>query len=471
MGWRQCEWLPTYKNSIKTILIDKKVISLFLIVGLCASDLRVKPKFMRKCGMPRFLYTFLLYLALPFVPIKLYWRGLKQPEYWQHWGERFGRYQQSPTAPVIWLHCVSVGETHAAAPLIKALKQTYPNHQILITHTTPTGRAASVQLFGASVQRVYLPYDVPFAVRRFLKHFKPSIGLLMETEIWFNLIAESKKHDVPLLLLNARLSEKSADGYAKLGRLTTSGLANLNGVAAQTQADANRLKNLGAQSVSVAGNLKFDVAPPVDSLDKGMALRKLLDGALSKPRPVFLAASTREGEEALILEAVRGLDVLTVIVPRHPQRFDAVATLIDQQKINYARRSTLTSAIANDTKVILGDSMGELFSYYAACDFTFVGGSLLNFGGQNLIEPAIMGKPVLIGEHTVNFAEASVNAVESGAAIRISNVKQLRQQIEALSLDVDQREHMQQAALQFSQSATGATDKMMALIKPHMNEA
>ncbi|MFW5439577.1 MAG: lipid IV(A) 3-deoxy-D-manno-octulosonic acid transferase [Methylophilaceae bacterium] len=419
--------------------------------------------------MPRFLYTFLLFLALPFVPFKLYWRGLKQPEYWQHWGERFGRYTQSPSAPVIWLHCVSVGETHAAAPLVKTLKHTYPDHQILMTHTTPTGRAASVQLFGSTVQRVYLPYDVPFAVRSFLKHFKPSIGLLMETELWFNLIAESKKSDVPLLLLNARLSEQSALGYKKLGRLVKNGLSNLSSVAAQTQADADRLQRLGANDVTIAGNLKFDVAPPTDSNNKGLALRKLFgDATLGKPRPIFLAASTREGEEALILEAIKGLDVLTVIVPRHPQRFDEVATLIDQQKVNYARRSTLTSRIANDTKVILGDSMGELFTYYAACDFTFVGGSLLNFGGQNLIEAAIMGKPVIIGEHTFNFAEASKNAIKSGAAIRISNVKQLRQQIEVLLQDVNQRESMGEAALTFSQSATGAADKMMVLIKSHI---
>ncbi|MEE9332346.1 MAG: lipid IV(A) 3-deoxy-D-manno-octulosonic acid transferase [Methylophilaceae bacterium] len=420
--------------------------------------------------MPRFFYTFLLYLALPFVPFKLYWRGLKQPEYWQHWGERFGQYQQSPSAPVIWLHCVSVGETHAAAPLIKTLKHTYPTHQILITHTTPTGRAASVQLFGSTVQRVYLPYDIPFAVRSFLKHFKPSIGLLMETELWFNLMAESKKSGVPLLLLNARLSEQSAQGYAKLGKLVKNGLNTLSGVAAQTQADAGRLQRLGANDVNVAGNLKFDVTPPADSHDKGSALRRLFSGSQSgKPRPVFLAASTREGEEALILEAVKDLDILTIIVPRHPQRFDEVAALIGQQKINYVRRSTLTAPIAKDTKVILGDSMGELFTYYAACDFTFVGGSLLNFGGQNLIEAAMMGKPVLIGEHTFNFAEASKSAIESGAAIRVSNVKQLRQQIEVLRLGVDQRERMHQAALAFSQSATGATNKMMTLIKAHLS--
>jgi len=345
--------------------------------------------------MPRFFYTLLLYLSLPFVPLKLYWRGLKQPEYWQHWGERFGRYTQAPDKPVIWLHCVSVGETHAAAPLIKALKQTYPHHQILITHTTPTGREASVKLFGSTVQRVYLPYDLPFAVRGFLNHFKPDIGLLMETELWFNLIAAAKKMDVPLLLLNARLSEKSAQGYGKLGKLVSKGLCSLSAIAAQTQADANRIKSLGAPTVRVAGNLKFDVTPPADAKKQGQALRQLFE----QQRPIFLAASTREGEEAMILEAVKDLDVLTVIVPRHPQRFDDVAALLGQQQVPFARRSALTTAVSTDTQVVLGDSMGELFSYYAACDFAFIGGSLLQFGGQNLIEAAMMAKPILIGEH------------------------------------------------------------------------
>ncbi len=411
--------------------------------------------------MPRFFYTLLLYLSLPFVPIKLYWRGLKQPEYWQHWGERFGRYTQMPDKPVIWIHCVSVGETHAAAPLIKALKQTYPSYQILITHTTPTGREASVKLFGSTVQRVYLPYDLPFAVRRFLKHFKPSIGLIMETELWFNLIAESKKMGVPLSLLNARLSEKSAQGYARLGSLVRNGLGNLTNIAAQTQADADRLKSLGAQTVDVAGNLKFDVTPPADAIENGKALRVLF----ANQRPIFLASSTREGEEEMILDAVSGLDVLTVIVPRHPQRFNDVATLLSQRAITFSRRSALTTAVSKDTQVILGDSMGELFSYYAACDFAFIGGSLLNFGGQNLIEAAMMAKPILIGDHTFNFTEATKNAIKSKAAIRVSNVKQLHQQIEVLMHDELQREAMGRAALAYSQSATGATERMMTLIK------
>ncbi len=414
--------------------------------------------------MNRFLYSILLYVVLPFVPLKLWWRGIKQPAYKQHWQERFGFYQLKATKPVIWLHCVSVGETRAAEPLIKILQAQYPQHQILITHTTPTGREASEQLFTDTVQRVYLPYDLPFAVRRFLKHFQPKIGLIMETELWFNLIAACKKNEIPLLLLNARLSEKSAKGYSKLGRLVTEGLQNLNAIAAQTSADAVRLQMLGAPNVQVTGNVKFDVRPPVNALEQGLKLRALLNDKI-----VFLAASTREGEEALILEAVKDLNILTVIVPRHPQRFDDVEQLIKEAGLNYMRRSQLATPINASVQVILGDSMGELFSYYAACDFTFVGGSLLKFGGQNLIEAASMGKPILIGKYTYNFAEATKNAVRAGAAVQISNVASLREKIQYLSTHSEKRAQMQQASLNFSQASTGATVRVMQLITTHLN--
>jgi len=421
---------------------------------------------MRKCAMNRFFYSTILYVVLPFVPLKLLWRGIKQPEYRQHWAERFGFYQFKSVKSVIWLHCVSVGETRAAEPLIKALLVKYPNHQILLSHTTPTGRDASEQLFGDSVWRVYLPYDLPFAVNRFLKHFQPKIGLLMETELWFNLIASCKKRDIPLLLLNARLSEKSAKGYGKLGRVVTDGLQALKAIAAQTADDAARLQKLGASNVTVFGNLKFDVKPPADALEKGLQLRQLFNA--DDNRIVFLAASTREGEEALILEAVKDLGFLTVIVPRHPQRFDEVEVLIKKASFNYQRRSLLSTPIDANVQIILGDSMGELFSYYAACDFTFVGGSLLEFGGQNLIEAATMGKPILIGQYTYNFAEASKNAIAAGAAIQVKNVIELRSNIKSLLNNPQQRQKMQQASLDFSQASTGTTAKTMQLTATHL---
>ena len=415
--------------------------------------------------MNRFLYSVLLTLILPFVPLKLLWRGFKQPAYLRHWGERFGFYNTPVNKAIIWLHCVSVGETRAAEPLVKALQLQYPLHQILISHGTPTGREASEALFGDSVQTVYLPYDVPFAVNKFLKHFKPNIGLIMETELWFNLIAACKQRKIPLLLLNARLSEKSAKGYAKLGKLTVEGLQSLSAIAAQTADDTSRLQALGAQNISVAGNLKFDVKPPADSLEKGLQLRSMFG-----EKPVFLAASTREGEEELILDAVKDLNILTIIVPRHPQRFNEVAAIFEQRGVSYQRKTLLNNttlqpnAHAGSSLVILGDSMGELFTYYAACDFTFIGGSLLAFGGQNLIEAATMGKPILIGLHTFNFAEASNNAVAAGAALRVKDAAELREKIEFLLQNKSAVTMMQNATLAFSAGSQGATVRVMRLI-------
>ena len=415
--------------------------------------------------MNRFIYSLLLYVALPFVPLKLLWRGIKQAAYRQYWGERFGFYQKKISKPIIWLHCVSVGETRAAEPLIKALQTRYPQHQILLSHGTPTGRDASETLFGDAIQRVYLPYDLPFAVNNFLTHFQPKIGLIMETELWFNLIAACKKGQIPLLLLNARLSEKSFKGYAKIGKLTREGLQSLSAIAAQTTDDAARLQHLGAQNVSVAGNLKFDVKPPANIANKGLQLRALL----GENRSIFLAASTRAGEEALILEAVKGLDVLTVIAPRHPQRFNEVESLLINAGFSFLRRSNLLEPANKNVQMILGDSMGELFTYYAASDFCFIGGSLLPFGGQNLIEAATMGKPILIGPHTFNFAEATEKAVNAGAAIRVKDVTELRQQIQFLIENNDQRKVMQQAAVNFSAAETGATARLMPLIEAYLN--
>jgi len=417
--------------------------------------------------MSRFFYSLALYLLLPFTPLKLLWRGVKQPEYRQHLFERYAFYQGTPQQPLIWLHCVSLGETRAATPLVQALMQRHPQHRILLTHATPTGREACEQLFGDQVDRVYLPYDTPDAVARFLNHFRPSIGLLMETELWFNLIAGCKARNIPILLVNARLSAKSARGYAKVANLTCEGLSNLTAIAAQTVQDAERLMALGAREVSVCGNLKFDVKPPEEARERGLYLRNLL----GKHRPVFLAASTRDGEEVLILDAVQQLNIpnlLTVIVPRHPQRFDEVAELLKKRDIAYCRRSELSQGnVAADipsSSVILGDSMGEMFTYYAACDVAFIGGSLLPLGGQNLIEASAMGKPVLIGPHTFNFEQATEQAVAKCAAWRVQNVDELVAALQKLLSDSDMQARMAEAAVKFSQSATGATERIADLV-------
>jgi len=406
-------------------------------------------------------YTALLWLLLPYVFFHLWWRSRKQPEYLDHVAERFGRNRTHVTQPVIWLHTVSVGETRAAATLVRSLRAHYPQHQIVLTHTTPTGRAASQQLYGDEVMRVYLPYDYPFAIQRFLDHFKPEIGVLLETEVWFNLIHRCKASNVPLLLLNARLSEKSFAKYARFPQLTHEGLHGLHLIAAQTDGDAQRLSELCGRAVSTMGNLKFDIEPPAKMLELGAQLRKQFG-----ERPVFLAASTREGEEALILEALQHIDskdVLTVIVPRHPQRFDEVANLIEQRGLKLQRRSA-NAAITADTQIVLGDSMGEMFAYYAACDIAFIGGSLLPFGAQNLIEACAVGKPVLIGPHTYNFAQATELAVASSAALQVHNAKELVRQLDRLLNDPSTTRTMSQAGLKFVSENQGATEFALRLM-------
>lgn len=429
--------------------------------------------------MPKLIYSAILYLLLPFTPIKLLWRGLRQPEYLQHWAERYGFYKTpANTQPLIWLHCVSVGETRAAEPLIHALLKQYPGHQILLSHTTPTGRDAGLRLFPEAqfsrVRRCYLPYDVPGAAKRFLKHHQPQLGLLMETELWFNLIGACSAQNIPLLLINARLSERSARGYAKTGTLVTQGLNQLSGIAAQTEQDAERIANLmhkDPQTITLMGNLKFDVTPPGDAAERGRYLRSLL----GIKRPIFLAASTREGEEALILDAIAQANIpnlLTVIVPRHPQRFDEVATLLSKRGISFCRRSefsmgTVAGDIPSNT-VVLGDSMGEMFMYYVACDIAFIGGSLMPLGGQNLIEACTMGKAVLIGPHTFNFEDATKQAIAAGAALRVTNKNDLSEKLAKLMQQTDEMKTMADAALNFSQKAGGATERAMQIVKKYL---
>jgi 3-deoxy-D-manno-octulosonic-acid transferase len=413
-------------------------------------------------SMARGAYTALLCLLLPFALGRLAWRSRREPGYARDLGERFGRYGDAPPAePLIWLHAVSVGETRAAEPLVRVLQARYPDHRILLTHMTPTGRRTGESLFGEDLLRMYLPYDFPGAVGRFLDHFKPRIGLLMETEIWPNVIAASKQRKVPLFLVNARLSEKSYRGYRRFDALVRETLGALSGVAAQTAADAGRLRSLGARNVTVSGNIKFDMAPPLEQLARGRSWRESYG-----PRSVLLAASTREGEEALVLEAYSDLpgNPLLLLVPRHPQRFDEVAALLEKRGVRYQRRST-AATVSPDTQVLLGDSMGEMAAYYAACDLAFVGGSLLPFGGQNFIEGCAVGTPVLLGPHTYNFKEAAERAISSGAALRIGSPSELAREATRLLADDAGRAQMAQRGLQFSEAHQGATQKAVSMIE------
>jgi 3-deoxy-D-manno-octulosonic-acid transferase len=411
--------------------------------------------------MSRLLYTLALWLVMPWALLHLLWRSRRQPEYLRHWGERFGFYAARPQQPTIWLHAVSVGETRAAQPLVAALKARYPDHRFLLTHMTPTGRQTSEDLFGTSVESIYLPYDYPFAVRRFLAHFRPRLGLIMETELWPNLIAACKSVGVPLALVNARLSEKSARGYARFPRLAHEALTKLAAIAAQGEADATRLLALGAPRVEVLGNIKFDIAPPAGAAATADAFRARIGG-----RPVLLAASTREGEEALLLDAwpkTRPADTLLVIVPRHPQRFAEVAALVEGHGFSMQRRSD-GAPVAAATQVWLGDSMGEMFAYYGAADVAFVGGSLLDFGCQNLIEPCAVGTPVMLGPSTYNFAEAARDALTCGAARQCATADGIVGVAKALLADDAARGHMREAGLAFAARHRGATQRTLALV-------
>jgi 3-deoxy-D-manno-octulosonic-acid transferase len=413
--------------------------------------------------MARRLYTLLIHLLLPWALLHLLWRARRQPDYLRHWGERFGGAPATKcNRPVIWIHAVSVGETRAAQPLVAALCARYPGHRILFTHMTPTGRQTSLAQFGDDVDRCYLPYDTPWAVAAFLRHRRPVVGIIMETELWPNLIAACKAQGVPLLLVNARLSARSARRYARLPGLSRGALSQLAAVSAIGADDARRLEDLGAAAVGVAGNMKFDIPPPAAMLDLGKEFRARIG-----PRPVFLCASTRDGEEEALLEAwnthIPG-DALLIVVPRHPQRFVAVAALAVAKGFRIQCRAD-DAPVAASTQVWIGDSMGEMFAYYAAADVAFVGGSLLDFGCQNLIEPCAIGTPVLIGHSTFNFPDAAHAALACGAAVQADTATAVvTAAIELLGNDA-RRAAMRAAGLAFAAQHRGATARTLELLE------
>ncbi|HDR9802514.1 TPA: lipid IV(A) 3-deoxy-D-manno-octulosonic acid transferase [Burkholderia cenocepacia] len=434
--------------------------------------------------MLRAIYRALWWLVAPAAVIRLYVRSRKERGYREHIGERFGHVAgRSPDdrAPLIWVHAVSVGETRAAQPLIDALMRARPDARILLTHMTPSGRATGEQIFGDRVLRCYLPYDMPGAVRRFLRAWRPTLGLVMETEVWPTLIDECRRADVPLVLTNARMSARSFRRAAKFGAATRDVFGGFSRVLAQSPADAERLTSLGARNVTVLGNLKFDMTTPPELAARGHAWRDAI-GA----RPVWVAASTRENEEALVLQAfaeMRTPGALLMLVPRHPQRFAEVEALVARSGLKCVRRSVWAAdaaalaagrpaaePLADDVTVLLGDSMGELGAYYAAADIAFIGGSLLPLGGQNLIEACAVGVPVLIGPHVFNFTQATADAVAAGAAMQVEDPLDLAHVLDALFADKARRIAMGAAGAAFAARHRGATartvDVLAALLPP-----
>jgi 3-deoxy-D-manno-octulosonic-acid transferase len=401
--------------------------------------------------------TALLFLA----PFYLLWRGQRQREYLRHIGERYGMFPVRKTRTPIWVHAVSLGETRAAAPLIRALQEKYPDKTLLLTHGTPTGRQAGLGLFGNTVIQAYLPYDHPWLARRFFRCFRPAVGLIMETEVWPNFLKVAQDNGTPIMLVNARLSEHSFMGYRRWGRFANEAFSRFAIAAAQTEEDAQRLRQLGCQRVEVAGNLKFDLEVPEAARQLANQFRKWVG-----ERPVFLAASTRDGEEALVLDALSAIaipDLLTVIVPRHPQRFESVARLLESREVAYQRRSEDRS-LQPDTRVWLGDSMGELFAYYLGCDAAYIGGSLLPLGGQNPIEAMACGRPVLFGPHTWNFDAVARQAVDSGAALRVDSSGALGSVLQSLFSDPQRMQAMGEAGKGLILRHRHATARIMDLI-------
>ena len=397
----------------------------------------------------RLLYTLAMAAAMPFALARLWWRGRAEPLYRERIGERFGRYRLDRSSPLLWIHAVSVGEARAAEPLVRALGREFADHGLIITCTTAGGRATLKQLYGESVLIAWLPYDLPGTVQGFVEYFRPRLGILMETELWPNLIAQCERNGVPLVLANARLSAKSASGYRRWRSLARPALASLAAVCAQSEADAARLRELGARHVEVTGNLKFDVTLDAALLAAGRAWRAEVG------RPVILLASTREGEEGLLLASMDVGRALIVVVPRHARRFDDVA------KSAQSRRSVQRVPAAGD-RVHLGDTMGEMAFYYAACDVAVIGGSFAPLGGQNLIEALAAGAPVIVGPHMYNFAEATALAIAAGAAVQVSDVSAAMRRAAELLQDSAARGRMSEAGKALCAAHRGATERHLA---------
>ena len=418
--------------------------------------------------MPRWLYSLIYTLLMPAVLLRLLWRSRKAPAYGQRWSERFARFDQGPAPGGIWFHTVSVGETIAAAPLIKQIQQAYPDLPITITTMTPTGSDRVQAIFGNTVFHVYVPYDLPGLVKRFLAKVQPKLTVIMETELWPNIIHGCADHDVPVVIANARLSERSARGYGKLGSLVQNMLSQVALVAAQNQADGDRFIQLGLKGdqLEVTGSVKFDIQVDPNLREQAQSLRSQWQAG---QRPVWIAASTHEGEDEQVLDAFKQVlaeqpDTLLVLVPRHPERFDSVAMLCEESGYNISRRSQ-QQAVTADTQVMLGDTMGELMLLYATADVAFVGGSLVPTGGHNMLEPVALGVPVISGGYMFNFFDISQGLIAAGAMVEVDDADELAISVSRLLQNPDRREAMETAGENVLQTNRGALQRLFVLLQ------
>ncbi|NII12292.1 lipid IV(A) 3-deoxy-D-manno-octulosonic acid transferase [Oleiagrimonas sp. C23AA] len=415
----------------------------------------------------RLLYTLAMYLATPLFLLRLMARGVRYGDYHKRWRERFGLFRRPRFTSSLWVHAVSLGEVNAAEPLINAMLAQYPDWPLVVTTVTPTGSERVRQLFGERVFHVYLPYDLPFSVRRFLRRVRPRLGVIVETEIWPNLYFACRDHGVALMIANARLSARSLRGYAPARGLVRDALSCVTYVAAQSRCDAARYRLLGADpgGLTVAGNLKFDMPLPREAMLEGAELCE----RWGRTRPVWMAASTHEGEEVAVLQAHRRVlqahpDALLLLAPRHPERFRGVEQVVREHGIALATRSG-DGEPGPGTQCFLIDAMGELMRFYAAADVAFVGGSLVAIGGHNVLEPAALGRPVLVGPYTFNFDNITEALVDEGGARRVADADALAGAVLSLLEDTLSRERMGEAACVVFDRERGAVGRIMGLVE------
>lgn len=413
--------------------------------------------------MARLLYSSLLYLLLPLILLRLAYRSWRAPDYRRRVAERFGFFAPPAQTGGLWVHAVSVGESIAAAPLIERFLQNHPNLPVVVTTMTPTGSERVRAMFGERVFHVYAPYDLPESVARFLSRVQPRALVIMETEIWPNMVCQTRDRSVPVVLANARLSARSARGYARVKPLTEAVFSRFSMVAAQSQEDAERFVELGvaADSLQVTGSIKFDISLSEEQRQHAREWRRDL-GA----RPVWIAASTHEGEDNILLSAHAALrkaqpDALLILVPRHPERFDSVAALVKQKGLSLARRSR--GGQVAEVAVLLGDTMGELVTLFGCADLAFIGGSLVERGGHNSLEAAAWGLPIITGPSDFNFAEISRQLQEAGGLIPCSP-SALPDQLVALMKDERRRARMGSAASQVVESNRGALERLCGIV-------
>jgi 3-deoxy-D-manno-octulosonic-acid transferase len=421
----------------------------------------------------RLLYTLLLYLLMPLVLLRLWWRGRRNPGYRERTAERFGIYSGTIPGGCIWIHAVSVGESQATQPLMRWISENLPDVPVVISTTTPTGADRVAQMYGDAVTRVYFPYDLPFAIRRALHAFRPRLMVVMETEIWPNLMHLCEQTGIPVVLANARLSGQSAKGYRRIRGLIAPAIRGFAAIAAQNQQDAERFIMLGADSqrVHVCGSVKFDVRIPASVREHG----ELLRAAWGTGRHVWVAASTHPGEDELLLDVHRAIlekypGALLVLTPRHPERFNDVAALVDRQGFSYCRRSE-SPVCKQASQVYLGDTMGELTVFFAAADVAFVAGSLMPVGGHNVLEPASLGLPVIVGPHMKNFLGITRLMLDAGALVQVADSDELARVLLELFDNAEQRTAMGQAGLDVVERNQGALDCTAELLAQSLKES